>query len=252
MIVIKKPEEIEVMRRSSQVAAQVLSEVAAKVMPGVTTGELAELAGERIRALGGTSAFLGYRGFPGQICVSVNDAVVHGIPGKRRIEIGDIVGLDVGVRCDGYHGDTATTVMVGVTDPDVVRLVETTRRALQAGIEAARAGRRLSDISHAIEATVVAAGFVSVRQFVGHGIGRKLHEDPQIPNYGEAGKGPVLKPGMTLAIEPMVNMGGAEVEVQEDGWTVLTRDRRFSAHMEHTVAVTSGEPEILTVRPAAG
>jgi methionyl aminopeptidase len=252
MIVVKKPEELAIMRRSARVAAQVLSEVAARVSPGVTTGELAQWAGERIRALGGTSAFLGYRGFPGEICVSVNDAVVHGIPGKRRIAIGDIVGLDVGVRCDGYYGDTATTVMVGVTDPDVVRLVETTRRALRAGIAQACAGSRLSDISHAIEETVAAAGFTPVRQFVGHGIGRKLHEDPQIPNYGEAGKGPVLKPGMTLAIEPMVNMGGSEVEVQEDGWTVLTRDRRFSAHMEHTVAVTGGEPEILTVGSAVG
>ncbi len=252
MITIKSPAELDAMRRSGRMAARVLADVGARVAPGVTTAELAAYAGERIRALGGQSAFLGYRGYPAEICVSVNDTVVHGLPGERRVELGDIVSLDVGVRVDGYVGDTAATVMVGVTDPEVVRLVEVTRDALRAGIGMARAGRRVSDISHAIEGVVRHAGFSVVRQFVGHGIGSRLHEDPQIPNFGKAGRGAVLRPGMTLAIEPMVNLGGAEVEVQTDGWTVLTRDRRPSAHAEHTVAVTAGEAEILTPVPAMG
>jgi methionyl aminopeptidase len=252
VITIKSPAELDAMRRSGRMAARVLADVGARVAPGVTTAELAAYAGERIRALGGQSAFLGYRGYPAEICVSVNDTVVHGLPGERRVELGDIVSLDVGVRVDGYVGDTAATVMVGVTDPEVVRLVEVTRDALRAGIGMARAGRRVSDISHAIEGVVRHAGFSVVRQFVGHGIGSRLHEDPQIPNFGKAGRGAVLRPGMTLAIEPMVNLGGAEVEVQTDGWTVLTRDRRPSAHAEHTVAVTAGEAEILTPVPAMG
>jgi methionyl aminopeptidase len=182
----------------------------------------------------------------------VNESVVHGIPGKERIRLGDIVSLDVGVRRDGYIGDTARTVMVGVTDPGVVRLVRTAEEALEAGIGAARAGRRVSDISHAIEQVAVAAGFSVVRAFVGHGVGRQMHEEPQIPNFGAPGRGPRLKPGMTLALEPMVNMGCAEVDVQPDGWTVLTRDRKASAHVEHTIAVTEGDAEILTGRISAG
>jgi len=248
MIIIKSPADLQRMREASAIAARVRDEVAQQVRPGVTTGELAEFAGELLRALGAESAFLGYRGYPGWICVSVNEEVVHGIPGPRRIEAGDIVSLDVGVRYRGFVGDTATTVMAGVTDTEIIRLVRATERALWAGIEAARAGRRLSDVSHAIESTATAAGYAVVRQFVGHGIGRQMHEDPQIPNFGPPGRGPVLKAGMTLAIEPMVNLGRQEVEVLEDGWTVVAQDRRPSAHFEHTVAVTAGDPEVLTLR----
>lgn len=250
MIVVKTPAELERMRLSGQLAADVLAGVADRVRPGVTTGELSDYAGKLMRELGAKSAFLGYRGFPGNICVSVNETVVHGIPDKRRIELGDIVSIDVGVEYGGYLGDTATTVMVGVSDPEVVRLVETTRKALMAGVAAACGGRKLSDISHAVGSVVEDAGFSVVREFVGHGIGRKLHEDPQIPNFGEAGRGPVLQEGMTFAIEPMVNLGCAEVEVQEDGWTVNTMDRAYSAHLEHTVAVGKDGAEVLTPGPA--
>jgi len=246
MIIIKSEAELQAMRASCSVAASVREAVAAVVRPGVTTAELADYAAELMAREGAQSAFLGYRGFPGQICVSVNAAVVHGIPGAQRVELGDIVSLDIGVRLDGFIGDTATTVMVGVTDPDVVRLVDTTRRALHAGIDKARAGGRLSDISHAVESEAVSNGFAVVREFVGHGIGRSMHEDPQVPNFGKAGRGPRLRRGMTMAIEPMLNMGKADVEVMEDGWTVLTRDRKPSAHFEHTIAVTANGAEVLT------
>jgi methionyl aminopeptidase len=247
MIVIKSADDLERMRASGHVAAVVRDSVAAKVSPGITTMELSEFAHDLMRKMGAESAFKGYRGYPGNICVSLNDAVVHGIPSGHRIKIGDIVSVDVGVKYEGFIGDTALTVMVGVTDPGVIRLVKTTEEALKAGIAMARAGRRVSDISHAIEKVAVGAGFSVVREFVGHGIGRQMHEDPQIPNFGRAGHGAVLRPGMTFAIEPMVNQGGAEVDVQPDGWTVLTRDGQFSAHFEHTVAVTEDVAEVLTV-----
>jgi len=246
MIPVKSASELERMRASCRVAADVRRAVAEKISPGVTTSELADYAGELIEEAGGTSAFLGYRGFPGKICVSVNEAVVHGIPGPRRIAVGDIVSVDIGVTLDGFIGDTATTVMVGVSDPEVMRLVATTEKALAAGVDMARAGLRVSDISHAIQEVVEACGFSVVREFVGHGIGRDMHEEPQIPNFGPPKRGPKLKPGMTLAIEPMVNLGAAGVEVMDDGWTVLTRDRTPSAHAEHTVVVRDGAPEILT------
>jgi methionyl aminopeptidase len=246
MIIIKSASDLEGMRAAGAVAARVRDAVAAKVAPGVLTGELGDFAGERFRAYGAESAFLGYRGYPGQICVSVNEEVVHGIPGKRRIQLGDIVSIDVGVRLDGFIGDTATTVMAGVADPDVLRLVETTRQALDEGIASAKAGGRLSDISHAIEREAQGAGFSVVREFVGHGIGRRMHEDPQIPNFGKPGRGPCLKAGMTFAIEPMVNMGGAAVRVDGDGWTVRTADGSPSAHFEHTIALREGAAEILT------
>ncbi len=248
MIIIKTPEEIQRMRVSSLIAAQVRDELAQKVAPGVTTGELDAYARELVSKLRAKSSFFGYRGYPGFICTSVNDEVVHGIPGPRRIEMGDVVSIDVGVVYDGYVGDTATTVMVGVTDPEVIRLVKVSEQALSAGIAKAVPGGRLSDISHAIEQVVVEAGFSVVREFVGHGIGRSMHEEPQIPNFGPPGKGPRLKEGMTLAIEPMVNLGTAEVEVLSDGWTVLTKDRKPSAHVEHTVAIGAGGAEILTCR----
>ncbi len=247
MIVIKNAAALEKMRRAGRTAALVRDQLVKNICPGVTTRMLDRLAGQLIERAGAKSAFYGYRGYPGTVCISVNEEVVHGIPGERRIRIGDIVGLDVGVVVDGYNGDTATTVMVGVADPDVIRLVAVAQEALAAGIARACCGNRLSDVSHAVEQTAVAAGFAVVRDFVGHGIGRDMHEEPQIPNFGAPGRGPRLREGMTLAIEPMVNMGGADVEVLEDGWTVVTRDRRFSAHFEHTVAVGKGRAEILTL-----
>lgn len=247
MIILKNRDEIRKMRESGRVAARVRDEVARLVAPGVTTGELNDAAARLMASHGARSAFLGYRGYPGQICISIDSEVVHGIPGARRIEFGQIVALDVGVMLDGFIGDTATTVMVGVTDPEVIRLVRATEESLSAGISMARAGKRVGDISHAIEETVTKAGFSVVRDFVGHGVGRKLHEDPQVPNFGVAGRGSKLKVGMTLAIEPMVNLGGAAVEVMGDGWTVQTVDRRPSAHFEHTVAIGEDGPEVLTV-----
>jgi methionyl aminopeptidase len=246
MIILKNRDEIGKMRQSGRIAACIREELARFVSPGITTRELDAKAAQLIAAMGAKSAFLAYRGYPGNVCISIDSEVVHGIPGDRRIEIGQIVSLDVGVVFGGFIGDTATTVMVGVTDPEIIRLVRSTELALKAGIEKARAGKRLGDISHAVEATVVQAGFSVVRDFVGHGVGRKLHEDPQIPNFGTAGAGPKLKVGMTLAIEPMVNMGGSGVSVLGDGWTVCTVDGRPSAHFEHTVAICEDGPEILT------
>lgn len=246
MIILKSRDEIRKMRESGRIAARVREEIARMVTPGVMTWELDSKAAQLMAAMGAKSAFLGYRGYPGNICISIDSEVVHGIPGDRRIELGQIVSLDVGVEFGGFIGDTATTVMVGVTDPDVIRLVRATEQALAAGIETARAGKRLGDLSHAVESVVVNAGFSVVRDFVGHGVGRKMHEDPQIPNFGVAGTGPKLKVGMTLAIEPMVNMGGGAVNVLGDGWTVRTADGRPSAHFEHTVAILEEGPEILT------
>jgi methionyl aminopeptidase len=247
MIILKNRDEIRKMRESGRIAAKVRDEIASRISPGITTLELDEVARKLIASLGAKSAFLGYRGYPGAVCISIDSEVVHGIPGGRRIEMGQIVSLDVGVVYDGFVGDTATTVMVGVTDPEVIRLVRATELALMAGVEMARAGKRLGDLSHAVEIVAVNAGFSVVRDFVGHGVGRKMHEDPQIPNYGSPGKGPKLKVGMTLAIEPMVNMGGSAVEVLSDGWTVRTVDGKPSAHFEHTVAIGDEGPEILTV-----
>jgi len=246
MIPIKSPSEIERMRRACAAAAEILQALARLVEPGRTTAELNEAAGELIRQRGGKSPFLGYKGYPGHVCVSVNDEVVHGVPGKRKIRYGDVVSLDVGIILDGFVGDTATTVGVGVLEPRTAELLRVTEQALYAGIAQARAGHRIGDISHAIQATVETHGFSPVREFVGHGVGRTMHEEPQIPNFGRPGTGPKLKPGMTLAIEPMINGGGHEVEVLSDGWTVVTADGSPSAHFEHTVLVTEGEAEILT------
>jgi methionyl aminopeptidase len=234
------------MRASGRVAADVLARLVAAVAPGVATGDLDALARELLRDRGAASAFLGYRGFPAAICVSINEEVIHGIPGSRRIAAGDLVSLDVGVLLHGFHGDTAATVPVGVSDPDALRLLATTRRALDAGIAAVRSGARLSDVSHAVETAVDAGACSVVRDFVGHGIGRALHEEPQVPNHGRPGHGPALAAGMTFCIEPMVNLGGPAVEVLADGWTVVTRDRRPSAHFEHMVAVRPGGAEVLT------
>ena len=246
-IPLKSAVELEAMRVSCRMAAEVLAEVAAAVRPGVTTGELDALARRLIEERRARPSFLGYRKYPAAMCISVNDEVIHGIPGRRVVQPGDVVSLDVGVLKGGFHGDCATTVMVGVTDPDVIRLVEATRRALAAAVAAARPGGRLSDVSHAVQGIAEASGCSVVRDFVGHGVGRHLHEDPQIPNYGKPGRGPVLKPGMTLAIEPMVNLGGGAVRVLDDGWTVVTKDGRPSAHFEHTVAVLGENVEVFTV-----
>jgi len=246
MIPVKSAAEIQRMRAACAAAAEVLYGVAALAVPGVTTRELNDAAGELIVQHCGKSPFLGYKGYPGNICVSVNEEVVHGIPGKRRVQYGDIVSLDVGIILDGYVGDNATTVAVGVVKPQTQELLRVTERALMAGIGKAKAGNRVGEISFAVQSVVEAHGFSVVREFVGHGVGKKLHEEPQIPNYGRSSDGPKLKPGMTLAIEPMINAGTLEVQVLSDGWTVVTADRLPSAHFEHTVLVTDGEPEILT------
>lgn len=246
MIVIKSQNEIERMRVACAAAADVLRAVAALVAPGRSTAELNEAAGEEIKKAGGKSPFLGYKGYPGHICVSVNEEVVHGIPGKRRVQYGDIVSLDVGIILDGFVGDNATTVAVGVVEPRTQELLRVTEQALHAGIAAARAGNRVGDISHAVQTLVEANGFSVVREFVGHGVGRSMHEEPQVPNFGRAGEGPKLKPGMTLAIEPMINVGTSDVQMLSDGWTVVTADGAPSAHFEHTVLITDGEAEILT------
>lgn len=248
MIPIKKDREIEKMRVACRAASTVLDRVAGLLRPGITTREVDEAAADFIAEEGGKSVFLGYRGFPGQICISVNEEVVHGIGGPRRIQYGDIVKLDVGVMKDGWVGDTATTVPVGVIDEKVARLLRVTEETLALAITFAQNGRRLGDLCAAIEAEVVANGYTVVREFVGHGVGRQLHEEPQVPNYGRRGSGPKLKPGMTLAIEPMVNMGTSAVRVLEDKWTVVTSDGKPSAHFEHTVLITKDEPEILTWR----
>lgn len=246
MIKIKTPEEIERMRESCQIAALVLHEVCRHCAPGVTTRELDGYARDLLRDCGAESAFLGYRGYPAHICTSINDEVVHGIPGDRRLQLGDVVSIDVGTRYRGWIGDNARTVLVGVTDPEVIRLVEVTEQALAAAVGKAVAGGFLNDIGRAVEQVVIEAGFHVVREFVGHGVGRDMHEDPQIPNFGQPRPGPRLRRGMALAVEPMVNLGTPAVEIMADGWTVLTGDRRPSAHFEHTILVQEGEAEILT------
>ena len=247
MIPIKTAAELERMRVACRLSAQLLAEVAAQVRPGATTGELDAFAAARMRALGVKSAFFGYGGFPGYTCISLNEEVVHGIPGSRVINAGDLVSVDLGVVAEGFIGDNATTVCVGAVDAESARLCAVCEAALAAGIAAARAGNRIGDVGHAVQTVAEAAGFGVVRDFCGHGVGRKLHEDPQVPNFGIPGKGAVLKPGMTLAIEPMINQGTFQVDVMPNRWTVRTRDRKRSAHFEHTVLVREAGPaEILT------
>ncbi len=247
MIPIKSASELDAMRRVNQMTARVRDALADHVQPGITTLELGNLAKKMIREMGGTNAFYGYHGFPGQVCVSVNDEVVHGIPGRRIIKEGDLVSIDTGVSFGGFIGDTAITAVAGKIDDEKQRLLNVTKAALAAGIAQAVEGNRVGDISHAIQTLVEKAGFSIVRDFVGHGIGRELHEDPQIPNFGKPKRGPKLKAGMTLSIEPMVNMGNKKVRVLDDKWTVVTKDGLPSAHFEHTVAVTKTAPEILTL-----
>ena len=246
MIFLKSERELRYIKESSRITAEAHQVLSEAIRPGVTTGELEKLAVKLIRKREAEPAFKGYRGFPGYICTSVNEGVVHGIPDSRKLTNGDIISLDIGVRKNGYYGDAAVTWPVGTVTEEMKRLLEVTRRALYRGIDQARPGGRLYDISHAIQTEVEAEGFSIVRDFVGHGIGAKMHEDPQIPNFGKPHRGPRLKKGMVLAIEPMVNMGRYEVKVLSDNWTVVTRDRKPSAHFEHTVLITRGDPEILT------
>ncbi len=246
---IKTAEEIDRMRVAGAIASGILQKLAAAVEPGVTTRQLDELAASLIKEHGCTSAFLGYRGFPGYTCLSVNEEVVHGIGGPRILQMGDIIKIDVGIVKNGWIGDNATTVGVGEIDDRTKRLLAATEQSLFEAIANARPGKPLADVCGAVEAHVKPLGFTVVREFVGHGVGRELHEEPQVPNYRPSGKTPILEPGMVLAIEPMVNAGTAAVRILDDGWTVITADRKMSAHFEHTVLVTEGEAELLTSRP---
>ncbi|MCK6556959.1 type I methionyl aminopeptidase [Candidatus Binatia bacterium] len=251
MIVLKTHEEIAVMRAANVIVADILAELQARAQPGVTTAELDAVAENMTRERGAVPAFKGYevggRVFPRTLCISINEEVVHGIPSEnRRLRDGDIVGLDFGVCYQGFYGDAAITVPVGTADDESVRLMNTTREALWAAIDCVRIGRRLGDVSATVQETAERAGFSVVRDFVGHGIGRHLHEEPQVPNFGTRDRGVRLRAGMVLAIEPMVNAGGADVRVKEDGWTAVTKDGRRSAHFEHSVAVTEEGPYVLS------
>jgi methionyl aminopeptidase len=248
VIVCKSAAELQRMRVANALVAEILGDLAAIVQPGVTTADLDQEAERRVRVGGAVPAFKGYRGYPATLCASVNEEVVHGIPSNRKLKEGDIISLDMGVLLDGFYGDSAITVGVGRIGEDTQMLLRVTEDALYRGIEAARPGGRLSDIGHAIQDWVEGHGFSVVREFVGHGIGTKLHEEPQIPNYGQPGRGPRLVEGMVLAIEPMVNQGRPAVKVLPDGWTAVTRDGSLSAHFEHTVAITTDGPQILTAR----
>lgn len=246
MIICKSPAEIEKLRRSGRIVREILEEVRIRVKPGITTLELEELAADRVRKLGVKPAFKGYRGYPCCLCASINHEIVHGIPSKRVLKIGDIVSLDMGVIADDYYGDSALTVPVAQISESLERLLRVTEASLGLAIEKARVGNRLGDISAAVQNHAEGAGFSVVREFVGHGIGRALHEEPQVPNFGLAGHGPLLKEGMVLAIEPMVNEGGPGVRVLADRWTAVTVDGACSAHFEHMVAITRNGPDVLT------
>ena len=246
MIICKSAAELDRMRAANGLVAEVLAELRAMVAPGVTTADLDAHAESRLRDHGGEPAFKGYHGYPATICASVNEEVVHGIPSRRELREGDIVSIDLGVLLDGFFGDAAVTVPVGRITEGAADLLRVTEESLHRGLARARVGCRISDIGYAVQAHVEGHGFSVVREFVGHGIGASLHEEPQIPNYGGPGRGPRLTEGMVLAIEPMVNMGKAAVKVLGDGWTAVTRDGRLSAHFEHTVAVTAKGPLVLT------
>jgi methionyl aminopeptidase len=248
LIIRKSPHEIERMERAAHIVVETLDLLGERVRPGVTTRELNELAEDFIRSHGGEPTFKGYRGYPASICTSPNSMVVHGIPGSYELREGDILSVDVGVTLDGFVGDSAYTFPVGEVSDEAQRLLDAGQAALAAGIEQARPGNHLSDIGHAVQTATEAAGFSVVRSLVGHGVGRKMHEDPQIPNFGEAGRGPVLQTGMTLAIEPMINAGAPGVYLHDDDWSISTEDGSLSAHFEHTVAVTETGPRILTRR----
>jgi len=249
LIILKSPEEIEKMRRAGRIVAETREKVMSAVRPGITTAELDRIGEDSIRDSGAVPNFKGYRGFPASICTSINDQIVHGIPDDRLLKEGDLVSLDFGAIWDGYHADSAVSVFCGEPpSAEAEKLVRVTEEALEAGISEIRAGNRLSDIGHAVQQVVEGAGFSVVREYVGHGIGQSLHEDPQIPNFGPPGRGPELRPGMVLAVEPMVNLGGWETRVLGDAWTVVTADGSLSAHFEQTIAVTDEGPDILTER----
>jgi len=246
MIIRKSSDEISIMREAGRIVAETIDLVKKQIKPGVTTKHLDNVADEYIRSKHGRPAFKGYHGFPGSICVSINEAVVHGIPSSRHLQSGEIVSIDIGVEHKGYYCDAAFTAAVGNVSEDAARLIEVTQKALMSGIANCCIGKRLYDISHAIQEVAEGAGFSVVREYVGHGIGRSMHEDPQIPNFGIPGRGPLLEEGMIFALEPMVNIGSHEVEVLSDDWTVVTADKSLSAHFEHTVAITLNGPMILT------
>ena len=248
MIVLKTGRELNIMKEACRISAGALQTAGKAVEPGVTTAELDRLAEEYIRSQGGEPNFKNYEGYPATACISINNEVIHGIPSaKRKLRAGDIVSIDLGAKFDGYHGDNAATFACGDISDEAKRLMDATRESLYEGIKAACAGGRVGDIGHAVQAYVEARGYTVVRQFVGHGVGTHLHEAPEVPNFGTPGRGVRLMPGMTIAIEPMVNAGAAGVEVQPDGWTVLTKDGSLSAHFEHTVAITADGPKIMTL-----
>ena len=245
-ITVKSPREIDYMRQAGKVVASAKAVVMEAISPGMTTRDLDDIASAEIKRLGAKPSFKGYLGFPATICVSVNEEIVHGIPGERVIQDGDMVSMDVGAVVEGFHGDSAVTVGVGEVSPEVTALIDVTREALQKGIGAARHDSRVGDISWAVQSYVESMGYSVVREYVGHGIGKALHEEPQVPNYGSPGKGPMLRKGMVIAIEPMVNIGGWQTRVLEDNWTVVTADGSLSAHFENTLAITEGDAEVLT------
>lgn len=248
MIVLKTGRELKIMKEACSISAGALEVAGKAVEPGVTTAEIDRLAEEYIRRRGGEPNFKNYEGYPATACISINNEVIHGIPSeKRKLRAGDIVSIDLGAKFEGYHGDNAATFACGDVSPEAKRLMDTTRESLYEGIRAACAGGRIGDIGHAVQSYVEARGYSVVRQFVGHGVGTHLHEAPEVPNFGTPGRGIRLLPGMTIAIEPMVNAGGYDVKVQPDGWTVLTKDGSLSAHFEHTIVITADGPKIMTV-----
>lgn len=248
MIVLKTGRELKIMKEACSISAGALEVAGKAVEPGVTTAEIDRLAEEYIRRRGGEPNFKNYEGYPATACISINNEVIHGIPSeKRKLRAGDIVSIDLGAKFDGYHGDNAATFACGDVSPEAKRLMDTTRESLYEGIRAACAGGRIGDIGHAVQSYVEARGYSVVRQFVGHGVGTHLHEAPEVPNFGTPGRGIRLMPGMTIAIEPMVNAGGYDVKVQPDGWTVLTKDGSLSAHFEHTIVITADGSKIMTV-----
>ena len=248
MIVLKTGRELKIMKEACSISAGALEVAGKAVEPGVTTAEIDRLAEEYIRRRGGEPNFKNYEGYPATACISINNEVIHGIPSeKRKLRAGDIVSIDLGAKFDGYHGDNAATFACGDVSPEAKRLMDTTRESLYEGIRAACAGGRIGDIGHAVQSYVEARGYSVVRQLVGHGVGTHLHEAPEVPNFGTPGRGIRLLPGMTIAIEPMVNAGGYDVKVQPDGWTVLTKDGSLSAHFEHTIVITADGPKIMTV-----
>jgi methionyl aminopeptidase len=251
MIIRKSPQEVDRMRRAGRLVGHTLSVVSASARPGVSLVELDQLAERTIREAGAIPSFLGYHGFPATLCLSPNDVVVHGIPNGYVLREGDILSIDCGAIVEGYHGDAAVTIPIGEIDEEASRLIATTERSMWAGIGQVRAGHRLSDIGHAVEQVAMEPGYGVVREYVGHGIGTAMHEEPQVPNYGRPGRGLRLDVGLVLAIEPMLNQGGPQTEVLDDGWTVVTRDGSRSAHFEHTVAITPAGPEVLTLLDGA-